>query len=173
MEKEFEISAGEYLKQIIRYIQERLSSAVVEECIDIGYTVRHGQKIVSSITLKIVDKSFRDYENTNYVIRIQETVYPRTKSSIITKKYSYEIRNIENIRDFVRFDYKPYDNFPHFHINSDEETWGNHLVYPESTNIKLECLNCFKAINIFNAFVAHPNEHILDQSKNERYIQYL
>lgn len=171
--KEFKISQGDYLIDIIKYIQERLESATVEDCIDISYTVRSGKRVVTSVTLKIIDKSFKNCGDSNYVIKIQETVRPKTQNSLITNKYSYEIRNAKDPSDFVRFDYKPYDDFPHFHINSDEEKWGNHLTYPDSTNIDLERLDCFKAINIFNSFVAHPDEHILDKTKNGRYLKYL
>ena len=143
MVKEFKISQENYLENIIKYIQERLESAIVQDCIDIIYGVRNGETVVTSVTLKIIDKSFKNYGNTT------------------------------DPSDFVRFDYKPYKDFPHFHINSDEEKWGNHLTYPDSTNIDLERLDCFKAINIFNSFVAHPDEHILDKTKNERYLKYL
>ncbi|MDS1011949.1 MULTISPECIES: hypothetical protein [Lactococcus] len=173
MVKEFKISQENYLENIIKYIQERLESAIVQDCIDIIYGVRNGETVVTSVTLKIIDKSFKNYGDSNYVIKIQETTIPKTQNSIITNKYSYEIRNTTDPSDFVRFDYKPYKDFPHFHINSDEEKWGNHLTYPDSTNIDLERLDCFKAINIFNSFVAHPDEHILDKTKNERYLKYL
>ena len=173
MGKEFQIPVADYIANIMKLIQERLSSAVPEECVEIEFVNKSGSPIVSSVTLKITDEKFKNFESSEYVIRIAERVIPKTGKSIQTGKYSYEVRSTCNETDFVRFDYKPYDTFPHYHINSDEKTWGNHLTFPNSTNLNLEKLDCFKAINIFNAFVAHPDEHILDTYKNERYRQMI
>ncbi|PRT72681.1 hypothetical protein C6A27_01140 [Streptococcus anginosus] len=169
--KEFNISINQYIKKLVNYIQDRLSSPNWDDCIEIKFINKRGNKVVHSVDVNIQDRKFKHYENSNYVIKIAEKSYPKSDTKIFVKKYSYEIKNLENTRDFVRFDYKPYPNFPHFHINADENLWGNHLTYPDKTNINLENLDCFIALEIFNSFVAHPTEHILDKENNQRYLE--
>lgn len=169
MTKEFNIPLDHYIYTIVKLIQERLSSNSIDDCIDIEYANKSNKRVVTSVTIKISDKKFKNFEQSDYTIKISEKIRPKTSKTIQAGKYSYEIKNSKNINDFVRFDYKPYDMYPDYHINSDESVWGNHLTYPESTNLNLEKLDCFKAINIFNAFVAHPEDHILDKTKNDRY----
>ncbi|KKF41465.1 hypothetical protein [Streptococcus uberis] len=169
MTKEFSISTELYIKNIIKLIQERLSPNSVYDCIDIVTTTKSNRKVIDSVILKISDKKFKNFEDSGYYIKLSEKITPKTNKTVQTGKYSYEIKNSKDPSDFVRFDYKPYDNYPNFHINADEALWGNHLTFPETTNLNLEKLDCFKAINIFNAFVAHPEEHILDKTKNDRY----
>ena len=169
--KEFCISISDYVTKLVNFIQNRLSSPKWEEYIKINFTIRNGVKYVKSVDVHIQDARFKFYENIDYVIKITEKPQIKTTKTIFVFKYSYEIKNINDPNDFVRFDYKPYSDFPHFHINADENKWGNHLTYPESTNIDLEKLDCFIALEIFNSFVAHTNEHILDMKKNKRYIQ--
>lgn len=168
--KEFPISIDDYLTELINFIETRFSSPQWADCIDIKFGNRRGNRFIKSVNVHIYDRTFKFYENSDYVIKITENPQLKSDKAIFVSRYSYEIKNLNNPDDFVRFDYKPYSNFPHFHINADEKKWGNHLTYPESTNINLEKLDCFTALEIFNAFVAHPEEHILDSTKNQRYI---
>ncbi|EGO6511691.1 hypothetical protein G7640_002076, partial [Enterococcus faecalis] len=95
------------------------------------------------------------------------------KNRIFTKKYSYEVANDNDLKDTVRFDYQIYADFPHLHINADEDTWGNHLTYPDKTNLNLEQLDVIKALNIFQKFIANPDIHILDTENNQPYVSIL
>lgn len=171
--KIFSISIEDYFEKNIELIQNRFCDWDIEKWIKVKYKKRNSRVVLSSVVLNIDMGKFKNYENSNYSINIKEIIYPKTEDKVFTLKYSYEIRNSKDLSDFVRFDYKPSNDFPDLHINSDENKWGNHLTYPDSTNIDLEKLDCIKAINIFNAFVAHPDEHILDKDKNERYLKCL
>ena len=171
--KEFNLSIEQYLSKLIDFIQVRLASPEWEDCVEVIISTKNEKKYVQAVNVKIKDRRFKHYEDSDYTIKIVENPIVKTKNTITVNKYSYEIKSVTNPDDFVRFDYYPYSDFPHFHINADEKTWGNHLTYPDKTNINLEMLDCFIALEIFNAFVAHPEEHILDMDNNQRYIQKL
>lgn len=168
--KVFELPIEEYLKKIIKYIQERFYNVSVEECLVIKTKVINGNTYFSSIRVQINDKQIKNFEHTDYVVRISECIIHKTMTTICTPKYSYELRKIDGT-DLIRFDYKYYDRYPSHHINAIEKDWGNHLTFPDKTNINLEKIDCFKAIDIFCAYLKHPTEHILDKTNNERYLK--
>ena len=185
--KEFPININEYLTNAHKYITERFPSQTISDVIRLQMTK---DKRILSVRFELNDGIFKMLEEKftplepTYVVKISEEVKPRTNNSITTGKYSYEIKNQNDADDFVRFDYKPYEHFPHYHINASERIHGpnNHLEYPKDTTINLELLDCFKAINIFNAFVKDYIEGTVDntndilvnfKNKNPKYINKL
>lgn len=119
--KEFPISIDDYLTELINFIETRFSSPQWADCIDIKFGNRRGNRFIKSVNVHIYDRTFKFYENSDYVIKITENPQLKSDKAIFVSRYSYEIKNLNNPDDFVRFDYKPYSNFPHFHINADEK----------------------------------------------------
>lgn len=169
----FNISIESYLSDVINFISTRMSPHEYTESVTIYTKKKNGKQVVSSVHVHIKDRKFDKHEYSEYSVKIVENIRPLSDRKIFTQKYTYELSNDKNEKDLVRFDYYPYIAYPHLHINADPDVWGNHLVYPESTNLDLEKMDCFKALNIFQRFVTHPDNHILDQSSNEQYISIL
>lgn len=169
----FNIPIEHYMRDIIEFINIRLSPHDYKDSITIHTKRKSGRKEVSSISLHIRNKKFNNFEYSDYSVRIIENIKPLTENKIYTQKYSYELNNEKENQDIVRFDYYPYQDFPHLHINANPEIWGNHLTYPESTNIDLEKLDCFKALNVFQRYVANPEKHILDTHNNRQYVDII
>ena len=162
-----------YSLEILKFIQERMSPHDYEHSFTVRKGRKNGRDCLEEVAVHIKLKKFKDYEHSEYSVNISEKVIPLGESKIYTKKYSYEIVNDNDIHDFIRFDYFPYDNHPHLHINANESKWGDHLVYPETTNLNLEKLDVIKALNIFQKFAVKPTNHILDQEKNDIYVSIL
>ncbi|MDT2818063.1 hypothetical protein P7H55_09445 [Vagococcus lutrae] len=169
----FDKSIYYYMKDIVDFIQDRLSPHEYADSITIRKGKRNNRDYIKEIAIHIIEKKFNGYEDSEYSVTIKEKVTPIGSTKVYTKKYTYELTNDENMEDLVRFDYFPYSNFPHFHINANEEEWGNHLTFPETTNLNLEKLDVIKALNIFQKYVADPSQHILDKSVNEKYVSVL
>lgn len=168
----FERSIDDYLVLIVKYIQERFCNISVEDSLTIKKITRNGTTYFSSIRVHINEAQVKKFENTGYVIKISETVFPKNQKMICTPKYTYELKKTDDT-DLIRFDYKYYDVYPSHHINAIESIWGNHLTFPEKTNIDLNKIDCFNAIDIFCAYLKHPTEHILDKDNNKRYLNKL
>lgn len=167
----FDKSINEYAKDVIQFIQTRLSPHEYSDSFTITKGIRNGKPYIQSAVVHIKDKQFEKLEYSGYFVKIREKVYPAGDSHIFTKKYSYEIYN-EN--DLIRFDYSSaYTNFPNLHINADEQTWGNHLTFPGTTNLDLEKLDIIKALNIFQKYATNPQFHILDQKNNKQYVSII
>lgn len=168
----FDKSVTVYAKELIKFAQERLN-CTVNTIISIETGKKNGKDYVKSIIVKIDNEKYLNYEHSNYSVSAKEKIYPLGKNRIFTKKYSYEVANDNDLKDTVRFDYQIYADFPHLHINADEDTWGNHLTYPDKTNLNLEQLDVIKALNIFQKFIANPDIHILDTENNQPYVSIL
>lgn len=166
----FSESITEYLARRRSFILNRLENINTDDHITIHFSKKNGRRKLDSIDLHIEDQKFKSYPTSDYSVKVKEKVYPLDEDHSYTKKFSYELSNDEDLNDFVRFDFYSYDNFPALHINAYEDSWGNHLTYPETTNINLECLDSLKALSLFEKFIHHPEEHILDQEHNEAYI---
>lgn len=145
----------------------------MQSCIKIEYITRKNEKFLDSVSIVIENEKFILPKNNNYLVSINETVIPETKKTVSTGKFSYELKHENNLSDFIRFDFKYYSNYPNFHINADKNKWGDHLTYPETTNINLENLDCIKTLNIFQKYVKNPHIHILDQNNNSKYLDIL
>ncbi|MBO0445544.1 hypothetical protein JZO78_04240 [Enterococcus ureilyticus] len=171
----FEKTINIYMLEIVKFISERMAPQNYDECLTIQRGIKNGREYVKSIAVHINEQQFKDQVGSSYKVNIKEKVIPigDSNSNIFTKKYTYEIFNENDETDYVRFDYMPYPTFPHLHINAYEQKWGNHLTYPESTNLDLVKLDVIKALNIFQKYCHNPEDHILDQDKNAKYVSII
>ncbi len=165
----FHESIDEYAQARIKFISGRMENADWTECITLVPKMRNGKRYIAKVKLDITNQKFKSFSSSDYVVNLKEIVTAETESTVSTQKYTYEVKHHMIEEDFVRFDYFPYLQYPHYHINANEEKWGNHLTYPEKTNLNLKLLDSLKALNIFEKFQHHPHHHILDIDKNDMY----
>lgn len=170
--KIFKESIEEYTIKRLKFIKDRLESYQPKKQLQIKKGKRNGKEVLKEVNLNLVEESYKSVPNSQYHINIKETVRPESDNTIFTKKYKYELAHKYNDIDLIRFDYYPYSNFPHLHINADENKWGNHIT-EEETNLNLENLDSYKALNVFEKFLHHPDKHILDENNNSIYRQII
>lgn len=86
-------------------------------------------------------------------------------------KYTYHGNFIDNPQiDFIRFDFEPtMRNHAPLHVNAHEESWGDHLTFPDGTNLDITKMNLMKALRVFNHYSENKTSHPLDQTINEPY----
>lgn len=169
----FPISIKEYLKTRGLFIQNRIADGNFSDSISVERIKVNGERVIRSVKLHLYKKKFIDPPFSNYSVNIKEKVTYLDDGNIFTKKFTYEILNDDDPSDFVRFDYFNYESYPPLHINADEERWGNHLTYPDSTNLDLKKLDSLKALNIFQKCLFNPDCHLLDEENNGIYLSIL
>lgn len=172
----FDVSIGEYTERIYKFLQERVAPHEIKDSVNVelGNSEKSkDKKIIKSVTVHIKNKKFISDLESPYRIRMQEKVIPENERSVSTRKYTYELKNVDDPTDFIRFDYKQYKEFPHLHINSDPNVWGDHLTYPDTININLNKIDIIKALNIFEKYIHHQDCHILDSGSNYQYLEII
>lgn len=169
----FDTSIEEYTRDLIKFIMERMSPHEYTHSITVHKGTKNGRATLELVSVHIDEKRFNNQSTDSYCVNIKEKVKSLGDKKIFTKKFSYEVINKEITDDFIRFDYCRYPEFPHLHINACEDIWGNHLTFPESTNLNLEKIDCMKALNIFQKYVSNPSNHILDAETNQQYLYIL
>lgn len=166
---EWDIGITDYVIKLTKFLQIRMDNIDIKSSIDIRIKKKNREEYIESVRVKVEDKKFKKPENNFYIVNLSEVVSGNGDSSITTKKYSYEIKNEYSSLDYFRFDFKPSKEFPNYHINADHREWGKyHLTYPDDTDIDLEKLDIFKALHIFQKYVANPDSHPLS-NENVKY----
>ena len=99
--KEFNLSIEQYLSKLIDFIQVRLASPEWEDCVEVIISTKNEKKYVQAVNekkyvqavnVKIKDRRFKHYEDSDYTIKIVENPIVKTKNTITVNKYSYEIK---------------------------------------------------------------------------------
>lgn len=170
----FDVDINNYIANIMKFIQERLEINDIIKVCRVETFIKHGKTQVKSVSICFESVKYKEYINNAYSVSVNEKVFPISNGRIYTKKYSYELKNDNDTCDYIRFDYKISNTFPHLHINADENRWGkHHFTYPVDTNLDLEKLDSIKALNIFQRFINNLDNHILDNKNNSIYISIL
>lgn len=167
----FEIT--DYLANMKNFITNRLANINSNDHVDIDFTMINGRPRINYVAVNIQKQKYHSVPTSEYSINIKEKVYPFDENNVFTHKFKYEIKNDNDINDFVRFDFFNYDEYPPLHINACEEIWGNHLTYPDTTNLNLQNLDSFKAMSMFEKFIHHPDDHLLNEEKNAMYVSII
>lgn len=91
------------------------------------------------------------------------------------RSYSYHgfhcIPGINPNKDhFIRFDFEPFKrDYAPVHINTPQQ-WGDHLVYPDSTNLDISKMNCSIALQVFLRYAKDKDDYPVNQNTNNQYV---
>lgn len=74
--------------------------------------------------------------------------------------------------DFIRFDFEPFKvKYAPIHINTYKKKWGDHLTFPDETNLNVSKTNCPLALKIFHKYAEDKNKNPVDQASNQEYVE--
>lgn len=85
------------------------------------------------------------FEDKDYFrMRLLEKAEVSNLSIVDILKYTYQGHYIESPRiDFIRFDFEPNTRkYARLHVNANEEEWGDHLSFPDGTNLDIRNHTC-------------------------------
>lgn len=141
-----------------------------------------GENGVLSYSLNKENVQFTDCEKDLFRMELKELASVSIDSSedTILDMYTFQGKhsNLETktwkSNSYIRFDFAPDTvNYPTVHINAYKKKWGNHLSYPESTNLNLSKMSCPLAIEVFRKYALDREVFPTDQkeNRNEEYVK--
>lgn len=126
-----------------------------------------------SIEIK-VEKVFFQQE-CDFFMKIFEDMYSFEGAEDITiiSSYSYQGMYRDNTKeDYLRFDFEPHKkNYYPIHINCNKDKWGDHLVFPDSTNLDISKMNIGIALKIFKRYSNDRLDFPTNSETNEAYVK--
>ncbi|MDZ5476789.1 hypothetical protein [Bacillus thuringiensis] len=162
----------ERIKHILDVAQQYGLRDVVEEKLEI-----HSSEEVGGIayTLDIPKIYFEQYPK--FQMKLNEIAYASEDNLSITKleSYLYHGFHLENPKvDFIRFDYEPFkEKYAPVHINAYKKKWGDHLVFPDDTNLDISKMSCPIALQIFNRYARDKDDFPTNQETNQPYVEII
>lgn len=116
----------------------------------------------------------------NFRMELNELAYAEIvdihNSTTRVDKYRFQGMHINpevrKSKDYIAFDFEPDKvRYPKVHINADKKTWGDHLTFPDTTNLNINRMSCPLALKVFNKYAQNKNDFPTDQQKNGHYVQ--
>lgn len=148
---------------LLDVVKENLTIHSSEELGEIGYT------------LDIPKMYFKQYPG--FQMKLNESAYASNSNLSITRlqSYSYHGFHLGNPKvDFIRFDYEPFkERYAPVHINAYKKKWGDHLVFPDDTNLDISKMSCSIALQIFNRYAKDKNDFPTNQETNQPYVEII
>ncbi|MEH7356800.1 hypothetical protein V7150_25155 [Neobacillus drentensis] len=126
-------------------------------------------------TLEVSKVKFEQY--LGFQMKLNEAAYANAEDFSITKvrSYSYHGFHLEDPKKhFIRFDYEPFkEKYAPVHINAYKQKWGDHLVFPDDTNLDISKMSCPIAVKIFNRYAKDKEDFPTNQETNEPYVELI
>lgn len=162
-----ELSGEDYVKKLIK-ICKTYNMGNPEELIK----VRHNET-KSMLEFNIRSYFFKDKDY--FKMRLLEKVDVSNLSFVDILKYTYQGHYIDSPRiDFIRFDFEPNTRkYAPLHINANETEWGDHLSFPDGTNLDIRKMDLEKALKVFELYSDNKNNCPLNQDTNQDYVGIL
>ncbi|MBE1556532.1 hypothetical protein [Sporosarcina limicola] len=126
-------------------------------------------------TLDVSKAKFGQY--LGFQMKLNEDAFANAKDLSITKlrSYSYHGFHLENPnKHFIRFDYEPFkERYAPVHINAYKQKWGDHLVFPDDTNLDISKMSSPIAMKIFNRYAKDKGDFPTNQETNQPYVEII
>lgn len=171
------MKGGELMDKIIKEVE---SEIYINELIELCNIYNLGDlkdimKVRHSETKSLLELNVRDYsfENKEYFkMRLLEKVDVSNVSFVDILKYTYHGNYTEEARiNFIRFDFEPGTRkYAPLHVNANEEKWGDHLSFPDGTNLDISQMDLKKALKVFSLYSEGKDNYPLDQDTNHEYV---
>ncbi|NLD33059.1 MAG: hypothetical protein GX662_12530 [Trichococcus flocculiformis] len=168
-----ECELAEYLRLILAANSRFLENITSSHEIPFNVKVDKYEQ-VRQFEIKIDTSNIKNYETYN--VKMRENVREEA-SRVKSLGFSYNIHNLYDLNDFLRFDLDlklESKGFEALHANANKEKWKKeHLIYPSDINLNLTKLNYYKAILIFLKYVSRASDHPYDNTTNAVYQEIL
>ncbi|WP_341960042.1 hypothetical protein NM897_09685 [Planococcus maritimus] len=114
-------------------------------------------------------------EYPDFFKKFQEMGFSTTgEEGVRVRSYSYHGQHKTNhTENFIRFDFEPLKRkYPPIHINAHPQIWGDHLVYPDDTNLDISKMSCSLSFKIFYRYAKDPRDFPINKETNEPYREF-
>ncbi|WP_062199817.1 hypothetical protein [Massilibacterium senegalense] len=129
-----------------------------------------------SYNLQVPKAKFLEYPF--FQMKLNESAFTTNQDLEITniRSYSYHGFHIEHKDDpkkhFIRFDFEPVkEKYAPIHINAPKQKWGDHLTYPDGTNLDISKISFQIAIKVFYRYANDKNDYPLNMETNKPYVK--
>lgn len=126
-------------------------------------------------TLNVTKAKFDQYPE--FQMKLEEKAYADSQDLTITKLQSYSFHGFHLVnpsKHFIRFDYEPFkEKYAPVHINADKQKWGDHLVFPDDTNLDISRMSCPIALNVFNRYAKNKEDFPTNRETNQPYVEII
>lgn len=113
--------------------------------------------------------------NAEFQMKLKEKAFSMLNDFSGTKisAYSYHGFHIENPKKYyITFDFEPFKvEYAPVHINAPKHIWGDHLTYPDSTNLDISKMNCVIALTVFSRYSENKNDYPTNPLTNKPYVE--
>ncbi|PAQ14735.1 hypothetical protein CD798_09845 [Bacillaceae bacterium SAOS 7] len=170
--------------EVVEVIYDRITNII-------SIAEQYGMKevIVQNLTINVSKDNSKIEYNLNvkkakfpdyplFQMKLNEAAYTTDKGEAVTylKSYSYQGFHIENKEDakkhFIRFDFEPFKKkYAPVHINAPEQEWGDHLTYPDSTNLDISKMSFPIAVEVFHRYAKDKNDYPVNEKTNMHYVE--
>lgn len=176
IERQPSIDVNEIITERIQHILEVAEEYKLQEIVKENLIIHRSEDSSEiSYTLDISKVYFEQYPE--FQMKLNESAYAKVEDLSITKlrSYSYHGFHLEDPRkDFIRFDYEPFkERYAQVHINAYKQRWGDHLVFPDDTNLDISKMSCPIAMKIFNRYAKNKGDFPTNQETNQPYVEII
>jgi hypothetical protein len=162
----------ERIQRIFEVAEEYGLQEIVKKHLIIDSSEDSGQ---IAYTLNVSKVNFEQY--AGFQMKLNEAAYANAEDLSLTKlrSYSYHGFHLEDPnKHFIRFDYEPFkEKYAPVHINAYKQKWGDHLVYPDDTNLDISKISCPIALKIFNRYAKDKDDFPTNKDTNQPYVELI
>lgn len=145
----------------------------VVDCINIDYNTE-----IEKIGYTFSYPSAKFPCNNNFQMKLKEKAISNMSNLNLTEVSSFSYhgfhkdQNSDPQIDFIRFDFEPFkQKYSPLHINVNKKKWGDHLTFPDETNLDISKMKCRLALKVFSKYAIDKNNNPIDQSNNQEYAE--
>lgn len=176
IKKQVSINIDENIQERIRRILEVAESYGFLEIVKRNLTININEDS-SKISYELSLPKLKFDEHPQFQMKILESGLADTQDLSVTKlqRYTYHgFHLIDPTIHFIRFDYEPFKKkFAPLHINAEEKIWGDHLVFPDDTNLDISKMSFPIALKVFERYAENKDDFPANQETNQPYVEII
>lgn len=170
MENPPSIEVDEVITERIQHIFEVAKEYGFTELIKEHLTIHSSEGMDKlAYTLNVRHAKFNQYPE--FQMKLEEAAFVNADNIAVTnlRSYSYHGFHLEDPpKHFIRFDYEPFkEKFAPVHINAYRQKWGDHLVYPDDTNLDISKMSCPVALKVFDRYAKDKDDFPTNEKTNQ------
>lgn len=157
-------------------LKESLKLTNFDENYEVILNVNEEEGIIS-YDFKCNDVRFLGTIEESFRMDLKESASTKVDNPLVTYIINYRFQGMHKVNekwsreDYIAFDYEPNKKkYPKIHINAYKSKWGDHLSYPETTNLNLYKMSCPLAIQVFNIYGKDKDNFPADCQNNTHYV---
>lgn len=133
---------------------------------------------IISYELNLSNVQFPNGKPDSFRMELKELAHTVFTKPTVTNLTEYRFQGKHSVdgkwskKDFIAFDFEPFKiRYPKVHINAYKDRWGDHLSYPESTNLNILKMSCPLALKVFELYEKNIEDFPTNIHTNAHYVK--